>query len=77
MAVDGNWNISIETPIGTRQATLNIAADGSSLTGTQAADGNSTAITDGTGRRQQGFMEGRDCESDANDARILGHRGRR
>jgi len=47
MAVDGSWNISIETPIGTRQATLNIAATGGELTGTQAADGNSTSITDG------------------------------
>jgi len=47
MAVDGNWNISIETPIGTRQATLSLAASGDSLAGTQAADGNSTAITDG------------------------------
>jgi len=47
MAVDGTWNISIETPIGTRQATLNVAAAGSELTGTQAADGNSTSITDG------------------------------
>jgi hypothetical protein len=47
MAVDGSWNISIETPIGTRQATLTVAAAGSELTGTQAADGNSTSITDG------------------------------
>ena len=47
MAVDGTWNISIETPIGTRQATLSIAAAGNELTGTQAADGNSTSITDG------------------------------
>src|SRR6266851_2614653 len=36
MAVDGTW-----------QATLSIAAAGSELTGTQAADGNSTSITDG------------------------------
>ena len=47
MAVDGTWNISIETPIDTRQATLSIAAAGNELTGTQAADGNSTSITDG------------------------------
>jgi len=47
MAVDGTWNISIETPIGTRQATLNIAAAGSALTGTQSADGNTGEITDG------------------------------
>jgi hypothetical protein len=47
MAVDGSWNISIETPIGTKQATLDLAASGDALTGTQAADGNSTSITDG------------------------------
>ena len=47
MAVDGTWNISIETPIGTRQATLNIAASGGTLTGTQSADGNTGEITDG------------------------------
>ncbi|HXY90346.1 MAG TPA: hypothetical protein VEH75_06975 [Xanthobacteraceae bacterium] len=47
MAVDGTWNISIETPIGTRQATLNIAASGGTLTGTQSADGNTGEIADG------------------------------
>jgi len=47
MAVDGTWNIAIETPIGTRQATLNLAASGGALTGTQSADGNTGEITDG------------------------------
>ena len=47
MTVDGNWNISVETPIGTRAATLSLATAGGTLTGTQAADGNSTSITDG------------------------------
>ena len=43
MAVDGKWNISVETPIGTRQATLTLSAAGSALTGTQSADGGSAA----------------------------------
>jgi hypothetical protein len=47
MAVDGKWNISVETPIGTRQATLTLSAAGSALTGTQSADGGSAAINDG------------------------------
>ena len=47
MAVDGTWNIAIETPIGTRQATLNLAAAGNTLTGTQSADGNTGEISDG------------------------------
>jgi hypothetical protein len=47
MAVDGTWNISIETPIGTRQATLSLAASGGALTGTQSADGSTGDISDG------------------------------
>ncbi len=47
MAVDGSWDISVETPIGTRAATLLLSTTGGTLTGTQAADGQSTSITDG------------------------------
>jgi hypothetical protein len=47
MGVDGNWNISVETPIGSRQATLTLSSAGGALTGTQAADGHSTEIADG------------------------------
>ncbi len=47
MAVDGNWNISVETPIGSRQASLTLSTAGGALTGTQAADGSSTEIADG------------------------------
>ena len=28
MGVDGNWNISVETPIGSRQATLTLSTAG-------------------------------------------------
>lgn len=48
MAVDGKWNISLDTPMGTRQAELDLKADGSTLTGTQSADGASGPIQGGT-----------------------------
>jgi hypothetical protein len=47
MAVDGNWNITMSTPMGDRDATLSLKSAGGSLSGTQAADGNSTEIFDG------------------------------
>src|ERR1700709_2927281 len=48
MAVDGNWNIVMTTPMGERKATLNVKSAGGTLTGTQGADGNSGEIFDGT-----------------------------
>jgi len=48
MAVDGNWNITMSTPMGERSATLTLKNAGGALTGTQGADGNSTEIFDGT-----------------------------
>ncbi len=48
MAVDGNWSITMSTPMGDRNATLSLQNSGGTLTGTQGADGNSTAIFDGT-----------------------------
>ena len=48
MAVDGNWNLTMTTPMGERKATLSLASSGSTLTGTQGAEGNSTEIFDGT-----------------------------
>jgi hypothetical protein len=47
MAVDGNWNITMSTPMGDRSATLKLKNSGGTLTGTQAAEGNSTDIFDG------------------------------
>jgi hypothetical protein len=47
MAVDGNWNLTMTTPMGDRQATLSLQSSGSTLTGTQGADGNSGEIFDG------------------------------
>ena len=48
MAVDGNWNLVMSTPMGERKASLTVKADGGTLTGTQGADGNSTEIFEGT-----------------------------
>ena len=48
MAVDGNWNLTMTTPMGERKATLSLTASGGTLTGTQGAEGNSTEIFDGT-----------------------------
>ncbi len=48
MAVDGNWNITMSTPMGDRKATLSLKSAGGTLTGTQGADGNSAEIFEGT-----------------------------
>ena len=48
MAVDGNWNLVMSTPMGDRKATLSLQSSGGTLTGTQGAEGDSTAIFDGT-----------------------------
>jgi len=48
MAVDGNWNLTMSTPMGERKATLSLKSSGCTLTGTQGAEGNSTEIFDGT-----------------------------
>jgi hypothetical protein len=48
MAVDGNWNITMSTPMGDRNETLSLKSAGGVLTGTLGADGNSTEIFDGT-----------------------------
>jgi hypothetical protein len=48
MAVDGNWNITMSTPMGDRNTTLSLKNSGGKLTGTQGADGDSTEIFDGS-----------------------------
>jgi hypothetical protein len=48
MSADGNWNLVVTTPMGERQATLTVKTEGNALKGSQAADGNSTEIFDGT-----------------------------
>ncbi len=48
MAADGNWNITMSTPMGERNSTLALKAAGDTLTGTQDAEGNTAEIFDGT-----------------------------
>jgi hypothetical protein len=48
MAVDGNWNLTLSTPMGERNVTLNLKSSSGTLSGTQGADGNSAEIFDGT-----------------------------
>ena len=47
MSADGTWNISIETPMGTRNSTLALKSEGDKLTGTQSEGNRSTEIADG------------------------------
>jgi len=48
MAVDGTYNINLETPMGNRPGKLTLKTDGGSLSGTFAAEGAENTFTDGT-----------------------------
>src|SRR5256885_6893262 len=47
MAIDGKWEITINSPMGAQKAALDVKAEGDSLTGTQTAQGNSQALANG------------------------------
>ena len=47
MAADGTWNITIDTPMGSRKTTLELKASGDKLEGTQSEGSNKTSITEG------------------------------
>lgn len=47
MAVDGTWNLTMQTPMGERSSTVTLASDGSVLTGTQNAENATGEIFDG------------------------------
>jgi hypothetical protein len=47
MSADGSWNLVVSTPMGERRATLSATTGGSTLKGSQMADGNSVEIFDG------------------------------
>lgn len=47
MSVDGTWKIAMETPLGTRQATLALNAAGGTLSGTLSGEAGTTAIENG------------------------------
>ena len=48
MAADGTWKLTLQTPMGDRQATLAITTSGNRLTGQQSAEGNTQDIFDGS-----------------------------
>jgi hypothetical protein len=48
VAIDGTWNISIQTPMGARDATLTLTSSGSAVSGTFTNQRGSSAVTDGT-----------------------------
>jgi hypothetical protein len=48
MAADGTWNLTLQTPMGDRKATLALTASGSTLEGQQTAEGNVEKIFDGS-----------------------------
>jgi hypothetical protein len=47
MTADGNWNLVVSTPMGERQGSLLLKTEGTTVEGSQTADGNSTEIFDG------------------------------
>ena len=47
MAIDGKWEITINSPMGAQKAQLDIKSDGANLTGTQTAQGNSQPVANG------------------------------
>ena len=48
MAVDGTYNIGVDTPMGTRTGKLTLKTDGGSLSGTYAAEEGESTFTGGT-----------------------------
>lgn len=47
MAIDGTWNLTLETPIGTQESTLEAKTSGGALTGTQSGPDGSMEVQDG------------------------------
>jgi hypothetical protein len=48
VAADGTWNLTLQTPVGERAATLALSSSGTTLNGQQSAEGNTENIFDGT-----------------------------
>src|SRR5471032_2470017 len=47
MAIDGTWEITINSPMGAQKAKLELTANGATLTGTQHAQGSSQPLANG------------------------------
>ena len=48
MAIDGTWKIAMETPLGTREASLLLQASGGALTGKMSGEAGAIDIYDGS-----------------------------
>lgn len=48
MSADGTWNITLNSPMGSQDATIVLATDGSTLTGKMTGQQGDLDITDGT-----------------------------
>jgi len=48
MSAEGTWNITVQTPMGDQASTVELHADGTTLTGTQSGNGESGPIYDGS-----------------------------
>jgi hypothetical protein len=47
MSADGNWNLTLNTPMGAQQGTLTLKANGDSLEGTMAGPQGTLPLEDG------------------------------
>jgi hypothetical protein len=47
MSVDGNWTVTVNSPMGAQASTLTLKSEGGALTGTQSAQGNTQPIANG------------------------------
>ena len=47
MSVDGKWEITINSPMGAQKATLDLKAEGATLSGTQTAMQGTQAVSNG------------------------------
>jgi len=48
MSIDGKWNTVVKSPMGDQKSVVTFKQEGTTLTGTAEAQGNSQAIQDGT-----------------------------
>ena len=48
MAADGNWNVTMDTPMGAQQVTLTLVTDGDKLSGKLVGAQGTMEFTDGT-----------------------------
>ena len=47
MSLDGNWTITLKTPMGDQKSDLTFKVDGGAVTGVQSAQGQTKPIADG------------------------------